>query len=330
MPKKTPSPLHQVIELFKPMLAAGESRHEAKRQLKRLTPRTRGGIMTVKVYGFGTYRRERQAAIQFAKWCSKTFKIRYLTQITPDMTRAYFAWRKEQGRKANTLAADLTGIRRLNLALQLAEPGHASLVPPDVKAPRQRAPRGAYSQQEAEMIIDYVRRRDELAGLVLRLQLEAGLRISEAIWLRPDCIDVERGEIRVEVIGKGGKPRRVAVSSAILEKLDLSDRTPLRPPVDDLGSRTMDTSQARRIEDLVRRACRVLGITPHGTHGFRAAAARWYFSALTLDGKSNWDALKATAIWLGHGANRLDVLRLYLGDDLVDDVISLDEDQPSE
>ncbi len=318
MPTKRPSIVREVQVLFDQAKAIGASRHKAKASGVLAGQRPQDMLSTI--HSWGTYRREMQAAIQFAKWCRAAAGVRRVSQVTPEMVRKYIALRSKQV-SPNTVTADLTGIRRLDKCLQASEPGRESIVPDDVSAPRRQSPRGAYEVGEALAIIDYVTRRYPLYGDVLRVQLAGGLRISEAVWLRSDCIDFRRGQIRVEIEGKGGKRRIVAVDPRLLARLDLADRFPLRPPSGNLGSRLMDKSEIRRIEALVKSACAQLGIPHRQTHGFRATAAITYYQSLISQGVRKREALKRTSEWLGHGANRWDVLRSYLGDALMSDAL---------
>jgi integrase len=314
MPTKTPSMAHQAKELFDENLAIGESRHEAKRDMaaRGLDPQA----MTDKIHSWGAYKRELQGSIGCAKWCKQEYGIKRVVQITPDMVRAYIEYRKGSVEQ-NTVSADLTGIRRLDKCLQNRHPGRASIVPDDVSAPRKVSPRGAYQPAEVRSIIDYIDKRDPLTAKVLQVQQAGALRISEAVNLRSDFVDLRKGEVIVDVKGKGGKPRTVSLADRrVLGQLDLSKGKPLR------DEKVTAKSQMNRIQAQVRAACRALGIaTGRGTHGIRATAAIIYYKSLVVRGMSKRQALSATGEYMGHGKRRWDVLRTYLGNDLVDEAL---------
>ncbi len=310
--------VYQVKELFDDVKAIGDSRHAAKQEAVIRGEQPQAMLPTI--HSWGTYKREMQGAIQFTKWCKAEYGIKYLTQIKPDMTRCYMESRQDKA--ANTRAADLTAIRRLDKCLQARYPSWASIVPQDVKAPRQVTPRGAYEPAQAQAIIKRVSRLDPQSGQVLRLQLAGGLRVREAVWLHRDFIDVRCGKvaIAVQVKGKGGKPRVVEIDRRLLSRLDLSSPFPLRALRQQGSGWIKDKTQIKRIEDLVKAVCRTLGIQCRGTHGLRATAAISYYKLLVIQGLSKIQALSRTAEWLGHGPRRWDVLRHYFGG-LVDEAL---------
>jgi integrase len=134
---------------------------------------------------------------------------------------------------------------------------------------------------------------------VLRLQLEGGLRIHEALTLRSDKVNLEEGT--VEVKGKGGRIRTVTLlDSAVLQELPL-DCNFVFPPT---------PAFRRAVQAEVARACKELGIACRGTHGFRATYAERYLEERTDSGVSEREARKGLARRLGH--NRTDVTRKYV------------------
>jgi integrase len=134
---------------------------------------------------------------------------------------------------------------------------------------------------------------------VLRLQLEGGLRIHEALTLRSDKVNLREGS--VEVKGKGGRVRKVTLlDSSVLRELPL-DRNFVFPPT---------PAFRRAVQAEVARACEELGIACRGTHGFRATYAERYLEKRTTEGSREREARKSLARQLGH--NRTDVTRKYV------------------
>jgi len=151
----------------------------------------------------------------------------------------------------------------------------------------------------------------------------AGLRVSEALELRPSDLDLERGTVRVQH-GKGDKSRTVALdpsAQAIIERwlerrarIGLNGRHPLFATITK-GERfggTIDTSYVRRL--LPRLAIRA-GIDKRvHAHALRHSLA----SCLAFEGKS----LPAITAQLGHSSTAVTdrYLRQIAPADLVEQV----------
>ena len=139
------------------------------------------------------------------------------------------------------------------------------------------------------------------AADVLRFQLSAGLRLSEAVMLRSD--EVDRAGETVTVKGKGGRIRTVKLlDTTVLKRLDMSQRFPLL--------RGLKHNWMREVEELVASACKALDIKSLGTHGFRATAAQKLYDELLPAGTGEREARRHVAEFLGH--NRTDVTHHYV------------------
>jgi len=157
--------------------------------------------------------------------------------------------------------------------------------------PHGSRPRYSYTPDHAGQIIKHVEQRDPAAAEVLRWQCIVGLRISEAIRLRTDQIDFDKGMVAIK--GKGGKVRVVEIPDrALLDRLDRTVRFPL------LHGKA--TSWTRHIEKLVAEACAESDIKCLGTHGFRASAAQRALDDLVEQGVSEREARRQVSRLLGH------------------------------
>jgi integrase len=112
-------------------------------------------------------------------------------------------------------------------------------------------------------------------------------RIDEVLHLRADKVFID--EKRVELLGKGGKMRRIRVlDSAVLAELDLS-----RPFV------YLPEHEARqwkdRLERNVRQAYDALSSHRRGVHGFRATAACEFVDIKRALGYSDAEARRESA-----------------------------------
>ena len=62
-------------------------------------------------------------------------------------------------------------------------------------------------------------RKGERDALLVRVLFQTGLRISEALSLTPAHLEIFEGRPSLRVMGKGGKPRRVACPTTLAESL---------------------------------------------------------------------------------------------------------------
>lgn len=96
-----------------------------------------------------------------------------------------------------------------------------------------------------------------------------GTRIDETLHVRADKLLI--GEQQVELLGKGGRIRKIQVlHGPILRELDLSRCFVYLD--EEQGVRWKDG-----LECHVRSGCDRLGIRPHGAPGFRTTAACEFF-----------------------------------------------------
>ena len=62
-------------------------------------------------------------------------------------------------------------------------------------------------------------RKGDRDALLVRVLFQTGLRISEALSLTPAHLEIFEGRPSLRIMGKGGKPRRVACPTALAESL---------------------------------------------------------------------------------------------------------------
>ncbi len=286
--------VNQVAHLFEKNHQPGVSRHawrKAHPGLGRMCPFT---------VSWESYHRYRQASIHAVTWLRERYHIRQIREITTAMIRTYFDERRAAGVRPNTLATDVSAVRRLGLYAVLEKWQPANFVPDDLTAGRESAPRFAYPPEYAAAVIAYVAERDRLAADVLIVQDRGGLRIDEAVMTRIDQIDFEQGTITVK--GKGGQQRTSVITDrAIVDRLQRVKWPLLR------GKRL---AWIRRIEALVRKACLSLGFEPLGTHALRAADAQRTYDAEIEAGVGDRAARQTVAERLGH--HRTDVTHSYV------------------
>lgn len=77
------------------------------------------------------------------------------------------------------------------------------------------------TREEIKLLTDksYERRNGERNSLLILLLFQTGLRISEALSLTPNKIEIFEGRPALSIIGKGRKPRVVACPERLADKL---------------------------------------------------------------------------------------------------------------
>jgi integrase len=284
----------QVTWLFEQHRGTGQSRREWRDQNPGF------GQMAPVTFAWSTEKRCRAVGIQFVKFCEQHYRIRQIRQITTEMLLAYIDQRKAADLSSRTLATEVTALRRLGMYAVLQHWLAHNFVPKDLSIPHGSQPRYSYAPASEQKIIEAVAAIEPLAGEVLRVQRDFGLRLNEAVRLRTDCIHFENNTIQVK--GKGGRLR--TIESEQVQRLAALDRSRLYPLL-----KGNAVSWKRRIERLVREACAKYQIACLGTHGFRAGAAQRTLDDLQDSGMLERAARQQVAKLLGH--NRTAVTRSY-------------------
>jgi len=293
---------YQMMKALQGIFRPGHSRYQDKKHGRVDVIR---GIRTMRdmcedAHRFGRYLR--------ARWP----EIHEVSQITPAMAQAYIADLVAHGLSRNYLQRVSASLRKVDLACRKAGVFPAEgpeLLPLNPHRPHRgkdlSQPR-AYEPGEVERLLGAIRARDSRMADLLKLMWVAGLRISEACYLRAEDIHAEEGWISLEANAnhtKGGRPRRVAVQP---------DHWGFLAAMREVGREQADGHLFSDRRALVFRACvRVkktcgeLGIECLGTHGFRKAFAAQEYCRAVKAGGSDRQALLAVSHQLGH--NRLSV-----------------------
>jgi integrase len=134
-----------------------------------------------------------------------------------------------------------------------------------------------YSQKEPPseadivnvMDIRHTRRKDgDKLRTVVVLLTTTGLRITEALSLRKDCIDYEAKQIKV--IGKGNKPRVVPLLKQAVEVLSkYTKKYPSDSPFVFPGRTEAGHASIHNVEKTLKRACARAGVKPFTPHQLR-------------------------------------------------------------
>jgi site-specific recombinase XerD len=181
---------------------------------------------------------------------------------------------------------------------------------PRVAAPSPKPLRG---EDTPEQLLDAVSRQDESQRdpwperdlVVLALALCAGLRLSELLALRTGSLLGRAGERRVEVAGKGGRPRTVPIEpelDAVVERYVQSRRLRFGRPAPSsplLVDRRGEPLKRGGLQYLVQSCYRRAGITDRVPRGAQLHALRHTFATrLAEDGANASEIMRL----LGHAS----------------------------
>jgi integrase len=299
---------YQMMKALQGIFRPGASRHNAKRYHRDAELIT--GINTMRCMSADVH--------QFARFIRSNWpEVKQLSEVRQEMALAYVDELGDRERSGGRIARVCASLRKLDIACRKAgifPPG----VPPLLPHKDQGGPGGfhskpkpiPYTEEEAQAIIDQITPQDPLVARLLTLMWASGLRISEAVYLRAQDINLVNGTISLNKQGnvnrtKGGKPRIFSYSPGFREFMSALKYSPDIQPTGHLFMDRMGL--AERARKRVRQVCRELGIRQLGTHGFRKTFSVEEYHRARLHGADDHQALLETSHKLGH--NRIGVTR---------------------
>ncbi len=292
---------YQMMKALQGIFRPGTSRHAAKKH-----HRERGLITSI-----STMRNMSANVHQFARFIRSTWPdLKYLPQVRHEMALAYIQALQEREVSGGTLGRVCAAIRKLDFAC-CKDGTFPPDAPPLLPTRVQGGPGGfhslpkpiPYTPQQAQAIILKASESDPEIARLLTLMRKAGLRITEATYLRAQDIDLENGMIVLNAIGnvnrtKGGRPRHVKYFP---EDYDFFAGLKGSPAQLSSGHLFSDRrSLPDRARALVRDACRELNLTCLGTHAFRKAFSVENYHQARIKGADDRQALRDTSLQLGH------------------------------
>ena len=297
---------YQMMKALQTLFSPGASRHTAKRDgQERIHSISTMRCMSADVHQFARFIRTR--------WPS----VHVLSQVTPTMASAYIAHLVQLERSGGRIGRVCASLRKLDSACRkvgIFSPSAPPLLPYQAEGGPSgfhAEPRAlAYTLEQAGRILAAIQPVDPLAARLLTLMLTAGLRVTEACYLRAQDVDLEQGLIRLNREGnanrtKGGRPREVAI---LPEYRDFLANLCCAGESSPTGHLFHDRhALAERARERIRQACEQEGIPCLGTHGFRKTFAVEVYSRARTAGAENLAALIETSHQLGH--NRAEVTR---------------------
>jgi integrase len=299
---------YQMMKALQGIFRPGASRHKAKRYHREAELIT--GINTMRCMSADVH--------QFARFIRSNWPdVKQLYDVRQEMALAYIDELGDRERSGGRIARVCASLRKLDTACR-----NAGIVSPDAPPLLPHKDQGGpgsfhskpkpipYTEDEAQAIITQIAPQDPLVARLLTLMWASGLRISEAVYLRAQDIDLVNGTISLNQEGnvnrtKGGKPRIFSYSPVSQEFMTALKNSPGIQPTGHLFADRLGLSD--RARKLVRQACRALGSQPLGTHGFRKSFSVAEFHRARSRGADDHQALLETSHKLGH--NRIDVTR---------------------
>ena len=151
-------------------------------------------------------------AVTFTHWLREEYPtVRLFRDVDHEMT-AEFLGEKAETCTPDTVRTLLATLKKLQEGLYALNWIHEDIVPAEWQVIGRNPPRGPYAPDEAKAIQQWVEARHSEYGQALRFILSSGARIDETLHLRSDKIFADRK--RVELVGKGGRVRRIQVLHA--------------------------------------------------------------------------------------------------------------------
>ena len=243
-------------------------------------------------------------AVTFTHWLREQYPaVRLFREVDYEMT-AEFLGEKAETCTPDTIRTLLATLKKLQEGLYAMNWIREDILPTEWQVSGRNPPRGPYAIDQARAIQKWVEARQLEYGQALRFILSSGARIDETLHLRADKIFAE--EKRVELLGKGGRTRKVQVLHPdVLSELNLSRRF-----VYLAGTNGLEWKD--RLERIVRAGCEALSIRRRGVHGFRGTAAGELISLKQALGFTETEARHELAMWLGHNPQRTEVTYAYV------------------
>ncbi len=299
---------YQMMKALQGVFRPGASRHAAKKHHRDALLITSISSMrsdSADVHRFSRFIRER--------WP----EVKDLPQVRSQMALAYIEALVERNVNGGHIGRVCSTIRKLDAVCR-----SDGTFPPDAPVLLPLRAEGGpggfhsrpkpipYTDEQAQAIVDWIIERDPEIARLLNLMWKAGLRVTEAAYLRAQDIDLENLAIHLNDEGnanrtKGGRPRVVEFHAEFGNFFAGLKNSPGDEPTGHLFVNRRGLPDRARAK--VRQACAALNILCLGTHAFRKAFSVENYHRARSHGADDRQALLATSYQLGH--NRVDVTR---------------------
>jgi len=303
----------QVNEVFKTLIAFGQSKHQDK-EIIRSTFNATSVSNTwhnlgkeLKIYSYRTADQYRMVAVDMMKYVKQEFKLKDITKLTNEHISAYLESKIADGIKYSTFQNYSAALEKLETALnKYASINNLNTTYKfDISSIRKEAQEvlersqltRAYENPQA--LINAV--KDPLFRLVAQSQLEGGFRVSELNHLSQKNF-LENNTFLV-ISGKGGLDREVPLSEKTYNALK---ELALHPNLEN-GKFGFDMDKYR---NALKQAALDSKQEYTGSHGLRWNFAQYKFFEFQQKGYGYEQSLKQVSELLGH--HRADITKHYL------------------
>jgi integrase len=184
---------YQMMKTLQGIFKPGASRHKAKRCHRDAE------LIT----GMSTMRSMSADVHQFARFIRVNWpEVKQLSEVRQAMALAYIEELEDRERSGGRIASVCASLRKLDTSCR-----KAGIFPPDAPPLLSHKDQGGpggfhskpkpipYSEEDARAIIDQITPQDPIVARLLTLMWASGLRISEAVYLRGQDIDLMKGTI---------------------------------------------------------------------------------------------------------------------------------------
>lgn len=293
----------------------GISKHAEKAAARDTGARTWADLgRELRIYSYGTAQTYKDTWHQCARWCKENLGVKNIEKIQANHVRAFLETRIADGIKYSTFERECAALSKFENALN----AYAEKKGLDVQYNFRNAIKEV--KQEASQVLDRtVETRayeaptslisaisTEKYQVVASIQYEGGARLNE-VWriekedLRGIREDPHTGKQVgvIEVAGKGGKEREIAVSPETYEKA--------ASLIEKNGNMNFDKNEYRAI---LKEAALGSGQDYHGSHGLRWNYAQDRMTELEKTSMTYEERLQTVAWEMGH--ERADITEHYL------------------
>jgi integrase len=286
---------YQMMKSLQSVFRPGASRHLAKKHHRD----------TALITSISTMRTDSADVHQFARFIRERWpEEKDLPQVKSEMAMAYIDAMVERCVSGGNIGRHCSTIRKLD-AVCRKDGIFSPDAPPLLPLRAEGGPGGfhskpkpiPYSQEQARAIIYHLETLDPVVARLLNLMWKAGLRVTEAAYLRAQDIDLENHLINLNTEGntnrtKGGRTRVVEYQAEFSDFFASLKNSPNNESTGHLFANRRGLPN--RARQKVRQACTALNIPCLGTHAFRKAFSVDNYHQARAQGADDRQALQAT------------------------------------
>ncbi len=299
---------YQVHQVFKEIIAFGQSKHEAKAEARADGANTWHDIgKEIGIFSYATADQYRDIAKDLMNYVKQEFHVKDIEKLSSEHIQAYLESKIAEGVRYNTFQKYAAALEKLEVALNKYAETHdtGNQYSFDIKDVRQQASEVLERSQvtrayeDPKALVNSIQNPEYRT--IAQAQHEGGFRISELNHLSEK--NFKEGNVFQVISGKGGKDREVPLSKetyqslkSLLDKADKSD-----------GKYKFNMNDYR---NALKEAARASNQDYTGSHGLRWNFAQEKFMELQQHGRTYEQALQEVSNLLGH--ERPDITEHYL------------------